>query len=66
MTYYRTQTGERVYFADGKMFPSRPNDKPEEMLYRARDGHALWGYTRKDVVLESVWLTLNAKKKKSK
>ena len=66
MEYFRTKiNGTRVYVAKAKRFPSRPDDDPGEMVYRVKDGHALWGYTRDDLIAEDVWLA-NRQKSKAK
>lgn len=57
MEYYRIkQTGERVYISQSKEFASRPNDT-QEMIYRVKDGYALWGLTRADIITEKEWLS---------
>ncbi len=62
MIYYRTiKGGERVYIAEGKHHASVPVS-PGEMIYRVRDGHALWGYTREDIITEAEWLKQRNKK----
>lgn len=66
MEYYRTKNGERVYISTSKQFASRPNDIPDEMVYRVRDGHALWGDTRADLITEKQYLKLKNKKTNAK
>ncbi len=57
MEIFRTKIkGDRVYIAKAK----HSND---EMIYRVKDGHALWGYTRNDLITEKEYL---AKKKLDK
>jgi len=61
VNYFRTKkTGERVYVAESKQRPSSPQPT-HETIYRVKDGHALWGYTMNDIVLEKDWI--NPKKK---
>lgn len=63
-TVYLTPDGTRVRVTKGKQFPVCPLDPPwrQEMqrksneesvsVVRISDGHALWGYTKADLVLE--------------
>ena len=61
MEYYRTKIkGERVYITTET--DPRWNGM---MIYRVRDGHALWGYTLDDVVLEKEWLKNRSKSAKT-
>lgn len=65
MEYYRTKTtGERVYIAESKQFPSQPGKEKDQMVYRVRDGHALWGYSIDNVIPESEWLKEKRKKQR--
>lgn len=62
-TVYRTADGTRVRITRAKQFPVRGDDpawlqgihakaNEAEQVVRVSDGHALWGFTRKDLTPE--------------
>lgn len=70
MKYYRTKDGTKVYIASSKQFPPRDitigskttrmhDDPPIDMVYRVKDGHALWGCNIEDLIPEEEWIQKN-------
>jgi hypothetical protein len=61
---FRTKDGTRVYLTNGKSHYTRPNDAPNESVVRVKDGHALWGYSRQDLMTEEDWKNISNQKPK--
>lgn len=59
--YYRIRgTDTQVYVADAKRWPR--DAEPHSMVYRRRDGRALWGVGLEELITEQEWLEARKQK----